>query len=68
MEIQVNGQRHACFAGMTLTLLLDQLGMNPQLVVVEYNGEILGRSHWSTTELQAGDTLEVVTIVGGGGD
>jgi sulfur carrier protein len=44
------------------------LGMNPQLVVVEYNGEILGRSHWSTTELQAGDTLEVVTIVGGGGD
>jgi sulfur carrier protein len=68
MEIQVNGKHHACEAGVTLTLLLDQLGMKPQLVVVEYNGEILGRSHWATTELQVGDALEVVTIVGGGGD
>jgi sulfur carrier protein len=33
---------------------------------VEYNGEILQRSHWGETILQGGDRLEVVTIVGGG--
>jgi sulfur carrier protein len=33
---------------------------------VEYNGEILHRQYWSETEIQEGDKLEIVTIVGGG--
>jgi len=40
--------------------------MNPQLVVVEYNGEILHRQLWDQTLLQSGDRLEIITIVGGG--
>lgn len=40
--------------------------MNPRLVAVEYNGEILHRQFWQTTEIQEGDRLEIVTIVGGG--
>jgi sulfur carrier protein len=42
------------------------LGFNPRLVAVEYNGEILHRQFWSGTEVQQGDRLEIVTIVGGG--
>jgi sulfur carrier protein len=42
------------------------MGMNPRLVAVEYNGEILHRQFWETTEIADGDVLEVVTIVGGG--
>jgi sulfur carrier protein len=45
---------------------LTQLGLNPRLVAVEYNGEILHRQFWERTTLQEGDRLEIVTIVGGG--
>jgi sulfur carrier protein len=40
--------------------------MNPRLVAVEYNGEILHRQYWENTEIKEGDKLEIVTIVGGG--
>jgi sulfur carrier protein len=45
---------------------LTQLGINPKLVAVEYNGEILHRQFWDTTTVQTDDRLEIVTIVGGG--
>ena len=51
---------------MSLPNLLEEIGMNPRLVAVEYNGEILHRQFWGSTELQMGDRLEIVTIVGGG--
>lgn len=40
--------------------------MNPRLVAVEYNGEILHRQFWEETQMREGDRLEIVTIVGGG--
>lgn len=40
--------------------------MNPRLVAVEYNGEILHRQFWDITMIEEGDRLEIVTIVGGG--
>lgn len=51
---------------MLLPEFLVQLNLNPRLVAVEYNGEILHRQFWETTHLQMGDRLEIVTIVGGG--
>ena len=66
IEIQINGESRQCSAQTCLPDLLVQLGMNPRLVAVEYNGEILHRQFWEATEVQAGDRLEIVTIVGGG--
>ena len=66
ITLQVNGEPQECLSGTRLPQLLQQLGMNPRLVAVEYNGEILHRQFWDETELQGGDRLEVVTIVGGG--
>jgi sulfur carrier protein len=51
---------------MPLPNFLASLGLNPRLVAVEYNGEILHRQYWDTTRLQPNDRLEIVTIVGGG--
>ncbi len=65
IEIQVNGESRRV-APTHLPDLLVQLGLNPRLVAVEYNGEILHRQFWKTREVQAGDRLEIVTIVGGG--
>jgi sulfur carrier protein len=64
--IQVNGEPRRCAGGLSLERLLVELGYRPQLVVVEFNGEILPRSRWSGQEVQESDVLEVVTIVGGG--
>jgi len=41
-------------------------GYNQRTIAVEYNGDILHRQFWETTQLAEGDRLEVVTIVGGG--
>jgi sulfur carrier protein len=64
--LQVNGESRRCAIGTPLAELLKQLGLNPRLVAVEYNGEILHKQFWDTTLIQEGDILEVVTIVGGG--
>ena len=66
ITLQVNGQSQSCLAGTTLPQLLNQLNMDPRLVAVEYNGEILHRQFWETTVIKTDDRLEVVTIVGGG--
>jgi sulfur carrier protein len=64
--ITLNGQLYPCQQPSPLLDLLQQLSLNPRLIAVEYNGEILHRQFWSQTQVQAGDRLEIVTIVGGG--
>lgn len=66
IALQVNGETVTCNEGLLLPQVLELLGFNPRLVAVEYNGEILHRQFWTETIIQAGDRLEVVTIVGGG--
>lgn len=66
VNLQVNGEPRQCRVETPLPELLEQLGMNPRLVAVEYNGEILHRQFWVDTKIQEGDRLEIVTIVGGG--
>ncbi|MGB3786478.1 MAG: sulfur carrier protein ThiS [Phormidesmis sp.] len=66
IQLQVNGEPRSCPADTKLPDFLVQIGLNPRLVAVEYNGEILARPLWSDTTLQADDRLEIVTIVGGG--
>ena len=66
ITLQVNGESRTCSPQTQLPQLLEQLGLNPRLVAVEYNGEILHRQFWSQTQMQQGDTIEIVTIVGGG--
>lgn len=66
ITLQVNGETRSCQFQTPLPELLQQLGFNPRLVAVEYNGEILHRQFWQQTTVQQGDRLEIVTIVGGG--
>lgn len=66
ITVQVNGQSQQCSAETTLPAFLVEMGLNPRLVAVEYNGEILHRQFWEETVMAEGDRLEIVTIVGGG--
>ena len=66
ITFQLNGEARHCAAGLTLPEVLEAWGYRPQLVVVEFNGEILPRSSWGNQAVVESDSLEVVTIVGGG--
>lgn len=66
IALQINGEDCQCNPNLTMIELLEYLNMNPRLVAVEYNGEILHRQFWQGTIIKEGDRLEIVTIVGGG--
>ena len=66
ITILVNGEPRPVPAGLSLEAVLRELGFQPRLVVVEFNGEILPRQRWAAQTVVESDALEVVTIVGGG--
>jgi sulfur carrier protein len=66
ITLRVNGEERIAPAGLSLDRVLEALGYQPQLVVVEFNGAILARQHWPSQPVVESDVLEVVTIVGGG--
>ncbi len=64
--ISVNGESRETKAGMTVTGLLGELGLDAGRVAVERNLEILPRPMWLETQVEAGDRYEIVQFVGGG--
>ena len=52
--------------GKTLTEYLESAGYQIQRVAVEKNGEIVPKAEYSSTVLANGDSIEVVSFVGGG--
>lgn len=67
MQIIYNGQPRV-LADTTLTLadLVLELGLRPQLVAVEVNGELAPRTKHALHTISEGDKIEIVTLVGGG--
>lgn len=66
MKIQINGQSRPITPGLTLAGLLEELQVNRQHVAVELNRELVPREQHAARELADGDTVEIVTLVGGG--
>lgn len=64
--VTINGASREVSAGRTLPELLAALGLDPRLVVVERNREIVERARMAQVEVRAGDNLEIVHFVGGG--
>ncbi len=66
ITLTVNGKSRTIPREMTLLEFMQEHGVNPQTVAVEYNGEILRRDRYGEVHLQAGDRVEIVHMVGGG--
>lgn len=66
IHIVVNGEPRHVAAGTTVTGLLAELGLAERRVAVERNREVVPRADHARTALADGDTLELVTFVGGG--
>ena len=66
IHVHVNGEIKQLASGTSVRTLLDQLGLNPGRVAIEFNLEILPKTKWEETRVTAGDHLEIVQFVGGG--
>ena len=66
IKVQVNGESRELPEGSSIAELVEQLGLRPQVVAVERNRALVPRAQHAQTQLEAGDELEVVTLVGGG--
>jgi thiamine biosynthesis protein ThiS len=66
ITITVNGEQRPAKPGSTVVDLLHEIGLDPGRVAIERNLEILSRSNWQKTTIQAGDRYEIVQFVGGG--
>lgn len=69
LNVTVNGKSRS-FDSLSsptgLAAVLDALGLRPDRIAVELNGEIAPRTRWSELSVTDGDRLEVVHFVGGG--
>ncbi|MDQ3346385.1 MAG: sulfur carrier protein ThiS [Acidobacteriota bacterium] len=66
MTIQLNGERFELTGPLTIGALLAQLNIDPRLVAVEHNIEVVKRHRYDTTMVNEGDEVEIVNFVGGG--
>ena len=64
--LQVNGKEVHLDAPTSVLAYIEKLGVSPRAVAVEQNGAIIERDDYSATTLGAGDTVEIVRMVGGG--
>jgi sulfur carrier protein len=66
MKLTVNGQECELAEGATIAELLAELKLDPRMLAVERNLNLVPRGQHAETQLAAGDRVEVVTLVGGG--
>lgn len=66
MRILLNGELREVPDGATVQQLLESLRVNPLMVAVEVNVDVLARDQYPARVLRDGDTVEVVHMVGGG--
>jgi sulfur carrier protein len=64
-QLLINGEPKETDA-QTVRDLLVQMGLGEQPVAVEVNRQVVPRKQHELTPLKDGDTLELVTLVGGG--
>jgi thiamine biosynthesis protein ThiS len=66
MNITVNGKPREIDGEMDLPALLAKFDVNPRLVAVAINGEVIPKTQYAAATVRAGDALEIVRMVGGG--
>jgi sulfur carrier protein len=66
MVVIVNGKRLAVPEGMTLRELIERQGLGAAACAAEVNKRLVPRKDQAMTILQEGDSVELVTLIGGG--
>ena len=65
MQVRINGKTEE-FSGGSVLDLLQTKKIEPQMVAVEINDNMIDREHLAATQLKEGDRLEFLFYMGGG--
>jgi len=66
INVRLNGKDREIESGLSVQELVESLDLNPMLIVVELNREILSRDCFGEIQVSEGDQVELVHFVGGG--
>jgi thiamine biosynthesis protein ThiS len=66
MQLRINGKTTESCGKATLQELIARSVKKDDFIVAELNGRIIKKPDWGATLLNEGDTLELVTLYGGG--
>lgn len=65
MEINLNGKLVEVKVKTLMALVLEQ-GLDPGALVLELNLKVVKQQTWQNTSIKHGDTIELLSFVGGG--
>ena len=66
MLIKLNGENREFAAPMNVLALTQALALNATQIAVERNFAIVPRSLYAEVQLQDGDAVEILQVIGGG--
>ena len=66
MKAVINGEPRVVPEGMTISGLLQEFGLPAKSVLVERNGEPVGRDDFDDERIQPNDRIEIINMVAGG--
>lgn len=66
MKLHVNGEERELPAVRTVQDLIKAMGITGKAIAVEVNRKVVRKKDHESAELREGDTVEIVTLVGGG--
>ena len=66
MLVKVNGKDFEIQENSSIRDLLKAGNLKGERVIIELNGEIVRREQWESRKVSAGDSLEIIQILGGG--
>ena len=66
MKVTVNGQPKELPQAKTIADVVGTFCTNSKSIIAEINGTIVRPDRWSSTSIKDGDTIELVSFVGGG--
>ncbi|MBN2886017.1 MAG: sulfur carrier protein ThiS [Chromatiaceae bacterium] len=66
MQITLNGAPTEVADALTLTQLIEQLGLGARRLAVEVNAELVPRSQFEHHRIAPEDRVEIIQAVGGG--
>jgi len=64
--VSINGLKCLYKSTFSVLELTKYMGFNENIIVIDYNGYILDANSWDKTLLKDKDTLEILSMAGGG--
>lgn len=64
--VTINGEEKTGYDEISLAEMLGKSGFDKSRIAIEINGVIVSKKDYNETLLHAGDSIEVVSFVGGG--